>query len=233
MDVTGLVVLIGGLGAGLAMVCYLIAADKRRFLVKFDLRQWREAYYLRALPNFLQALHDNHFQSAWPARRNAVSASFFKWRMRPLLRKRSTSLRRAFLQQHITLFGLLETLAPFLRDYFLNEEQRIIGERIVQMEDTLDRDRLIAYLETVRQERKQFYRTLTADDRTTLSMIAERRIIWKFRTAHAVFQEHGFSLLPELTRLRHWEEMTGVELVQELPEVAARAKRVKRRARVA
>jgi len=233
MDVTGLVFLISGLGLGLAVISYLIAADKQRFLVRFDLRQWRESYYLRALPNFLQALHDHHFESAWPSRRNAVATSFFKWRVRPMLKKRSASLRRAFLQQHITLFALLENLGPYLRDFFLNEQQRIIGERVVEMEDTLDRDRLIAYLDAVRMERKRFYATLTGEDRATLSVMAERRIIWKLRTAHAIFQEHGFSLLPELTRLRQWEEMTGVELVQELPEVATKRERSERRARVA
>jgi hypothetical protein len=232
MDVTGLLLLIIGLGGGLGLCCYLLAADRQRFLAGFEVKQWREAYYLRALPNFLQGLHDRHFVSAWPARRNAVAAAFFKWRVRPLLKKRSAPLRRAFLQQHITLFALLEKLAPYLRDYVLHEEQRIIGERIVEMEDTLDRDRLIAYLEAVREERKRFVSTMTGEDRATLAMMTERGILAKFRTAHAIFQEHGYELLPVLTRLRHWQEMTGVELVQELPEVAVRRERVRRQARV-
>ena len=91
----------GFLGVGLLFVIYVIAADKTRFLTRFDLDQWRDGYYLRSLPNFLQALHDNHFRTAWPSRCNAVSAAFFRFRTRPMLRRKPSKLRSAFLQQHI------------------------------------------------------------------------------------------------------------------------------------
>jgi hypothetical protein len=224
MDLTAIFFLFGALAAGLVTVVYLIAADKQRFLARYDLEQWREGYYLRALPNFLQALYDHRFPSAWPARRNAVSAAIFRLRARPLLKKRAAFLRRAFLRQHITLFALLENLRPYLRDFFLNEQQRIIAQRVVGMEDTVDRDRLIAYLEALRQERAAFSQSLTPVDRATLDAMADRNVIVKLKTAHAIFQEHGYSLLPEFTQLRRWEGLTGVELVQELPVAPRRAR---------
>ena len=232
MDVTGLVIVLSALGGGLAFVVYLIAADRNRFLVRFDLSQWREKYYIRALPNFLQALHDHHFKSPFPAQTNAVSASYFRFRSRPLLARRPTNLRRAFLNQHITLFGLLATLKPFLRDFILNEQQRIIGNRVVEMEDTIDRDTLMAYLQYVREERRRFFATLPHMDRATLGAIIDRRFIPTLRTIHAIYQEHGYSLMPELSQLRQWEQMSGSELVQELPpfKVPSYAPTKKRRA---
>jgi hypothetical protein len=228
MDASGLFFLFGGLAVGLAAVCYLIATDRQRFLARFELGQWRESFYLRALPNFLQAMYDHHLPTAWPSRRNAVAAALFRLRTRPLLRMKSPSLRRAMLQQHIILFALLETLRPYLRDFFLHQQQRIVGERILAMEDTIERDRLILYLEALRHERASFYASLTSQDRATLVAMAQRNIIAKLRTAHAIFQEHGYSLLPEFTELRRWEQMSGVELVQELP--VATSRRVRRAA---
>jgi hypothetical protein len=206
---------------GLGLVVYVIASDKRRFLTRFDVSQWREGYYLRALPNFLQALHDHHFRTPWPTKPNALATAYFRYRARPLLKKRSPALRRAFLQQHITLFALLEVLQPYLDDFILNEQQRIAGARILEMEDTLDRDRLLGFLESARGHRASFFRSLTDYDRKTLAQIIDRRLIPTLRRAHAIFQEHGYSLLSEFTQLRRWEEMTGVELVQELPVLPA------------
>ena len=65
--------------------------------------------------------------------------------------------------------------------------------------------------------RAHFYRSLTEYDRQRLVQIIDRRLIPTLRRAHAIFQEHGYSLLPQFTELRRWDEMTGVELVQELP----------------
>ena len=84
MSMTEVIGLTAGLAGGLGMVTYLIAADRTRFLTRFDLSQWRPGYYLRALPNFLQALHDNHFASPWPAAHNAVATACFRLRARPL-----------------------------------------------------------------------------------------------------------------------------------------------------
>lgn len=220
MDVTAIWILFGALAAGLFTVCYLIATDRSRFLVRYELSQWRESYYMRALPNFLQGLYDHRFPSPFPARRHWLATVFFRWRVRPHLRMRGAPLRKAFLQQHIILFALLEKLRPYLRDFFLNEQQRLVGERIVAMEDTIERDRLIAYLDAIRQERSLFYASLTSYDRATLAAMAQRNMIAKLRTAHAIFQEHGYSLVPEFTQLRRWEELSGVDLVQELPRAS-------------
>ena len=235
MDVTGLVIVLSALGLGLGFVIYVIAADRTRFLTRFDINQWREKYYIRALPNFLQALHDHHFKSPFPIQHNAVSTAFFRFRSRPLLSRRSTNLRGAFLNQHIVLFGLLATLKPFLRDFILNEQQRIIGERVVEMEDTIDRDTLMSYLQYVREERHRFFATLPAMDRATLSAIIDRRFIPTLRALHAIYQEHGYSLMPELSQLRQWEQMSGSELVQELPpfKVVSHAAPKKKRAQQA
>jgi hypothetical protein len=214
--------LLGFLLGGMALVVYVIAADEKRFLARFDLPCWKETDYLRALPNFLQALHDNHFESAWPRRANAVSAGFMCFRANALLRKRPKAQRRAFLQQHIVLFGLLHSLAPFIRDFIFNEQQRIIGDRILQMEDTIERDRLISFLELLKAHRHDFYSHLDEFDRHTIGEIVDRRLMNNLRAAHAIFQEHGFSLLDDFTQLRRWEEMTGSELVQELPQLPAR-----------
>ena len=61
------------------------------------------------------------------------------------------------------------------------------------------------------------FASLTEMDRQTLAAIIDRRFIPTLRSAHAIFQEHGYSLLSEFTLLRRWDEMTGPELVQELP----------------
>src|ERR1051325_1430661 len=142
--------LAAGLLAGLGLVCYFIAADQQRFLARFDLTQWRDTYYRRALPNFLQALHDNYFRSPWPAQCNALAARFFRFRTGRLLKKHPRHLRRAFLQQHITLHALLHILRPFINDYILSEQLRIAGDRVLDMEDTADRDRIIAFLDAAR-----------------------------------------------------------------------------------
>ncbi len=211
--------LFGLLFAGLLGALYLIAADKKRFLAGMYLARWKENDYLRALPNFLQALHDNHFESAWPRRPNAVSAGFLRFRANAFLSKKPAALRRAFLQQHTVLFGLLHALSPFIRDFIQNEQQRIIADRILQMEDTIERDRLIAFLESLKEHRQFFYRGLTSFDRQTMGEIIDRRLMTNLRAAHAIFQEHGFCLLEDFTQLRRWHEMSGTELVQELPKL--------------
>lgn len=222
MDSTAAFWLVTCLVTGLGTVIYLIAADKKRFLARFDLDQWRESYYLRALPNFLQALHDHHFRSPWPSSRNAVAALYFRYRTRPLLKRRSRNLRRAFINQHTILFGLLEVLHPYLQDFVFGEQQRLVANRILAMEDTIERDRLIAFLDDVRHHREFFKRNLTRYERHTMAAIVDRRLMHVLRTAHAIYQEHGFCLMPEFTQLRRWEEMSGVELVQELPVLPTR-----------
>ena len=121
------------------------------------------------------------------------------------------------MRQHITLFALLEQLRPYIDDFLLHERQRIIGERIIEMSDTVDRDRLAAYLDSIRLHRAQFYSTITAYDRGIMVTMINRRFIPTIKIAHAVFQEHGFSLLSDFNTLRRWETLQGPDLAQELP----------------
>jgi len=216
---TSLFVVLACMSLGIGVVIYIIAADRLRFLARFDLDQWRENYYLRALPNFLQTLHDNHFTSPFPRAKNAVATAYFQFRVAQLTRKRSRTFRRVFMQQHIILFGLLEVLRPYLHDFILNERQKIIGERVITMEDTLDRDRLISFLDSARSYRATFLGALNDYDRKILLAMVDRKLISTLRRAHAIFQEHGYSLLPEFTQLREWQEMTGSELAHDLPKL--------------
>src|ERR1041385_4032489 len=101
MDGSAILIMWAFLTLGLGFVLFIIAADKKRFLARFDLALWREGYYLRSLPNFLQALHDNHFRTAWPAHCDALSSAYFRYRAWFLLGRKPRKLRRAFLQQHI------------------------------------------------------------------------------------------------------------------------------------
>jgi len=112
-------------------------------------------------------------------------------------------------------------LRPYIQDFVLHEQQRIVGERVIEMEDTADRDRLISFIDTVRSYRDGFYKSLTEWDRHTLGEMIDRKMIPTLRRAHAIFQEHGYSLLEEFSLLRSWEQMTGPELAQELPALPA------------
>jgi len=207
------------LALAFAGVLYLIAADKTRFLARIDLQQWHEGDDLRSLPNFLQALHDNHFKTAWPAHHHAVAATYFRYRASSLLKRKPRHLRREFLNQHIVLFGLIEIMRPFIQDYVFEQQYRIVERRVQDMEDTIDRDVLVQFLESVRGHRSRFQRGLTPHDQQTLLAIVDRRLIPMLRSTHAIFQEHGYNLLPEFSQLRRWQDMTGTELVQELPKV--------------
>ncbi len=151
------------------------------------------------------------------------------------MKKRSQTLRKAFLNQHITLYALLENLRPFIRDFVLNQQIRLVGERIVSMEDTIDRDRLIAFLEEARAERARFFATLTELDRTILAQIIDRKFMPTLKTVHAIFQEHGYTLLPELTQLRRWGTWMAWNWCRNCraPSGAKSARRRARRAREA
>ncbi|HUO09575.1 MAG TPA: hypothetical protein VM008_14795 [Phycisphaerae bacterium] len=220
------------LSAGIALIVYLIAADRKRFLARFDLSSWRDHHYLRRLPNFLQSMHDNHFRSAWPRRHNAVSSFIFCNRARRLLRASSPASRHLFLRQHIALFALLELLKPYIDDFLLHERQRIVSARIVEMSDTVDRDRLAAYLDSIRLHRAKFYSSISIYDRKLIAAMVNRKFLPTLRIAHAVFQEHGFSLLPEFDTLRRWESLEGPDLAQELPRNLVEIKRLPAAARL-
>jgi hypothetical protein len=211
---------------GTVVIAYIVAADRKRFLAQFDLPAWRDHHYLRRLPNFLQALHDNHFRSAWPRRHNAVSAGCFSQRAGKHLRNASAGVRRKFMRQHITLFGLLEVLKPYISDFLLHERQRIVSERLIGMSDTVDRDRLATYLDSIRLHRAQFYSGITAYDRRIIVTMVNRKFMPTLKIAHAVFQEHGYSLLPEFDVIRRWEGMEGADLAQELPRNMMAIKRL-------
>lgn len=212
------IVLIASLMGAFLLVAFLIAADKTRYLVSFDLGLWRDKYYLRTLPNFLQALYDRRFKSPWPRKRNAVAAFFYRFRIRGVLRKHPFLARRNFVHHHLTLYALIEQLRPYIQDFFLQDQQRIVQNTLATMEDTLDRDRLVQFVEAARRHRESFIKSLTPYDQCILIHMIDRRFMPTLRTAHAIFQEHGYSLMPEFNTLRRWESLTGAELVQELPE---------------
>ena len=205
------------MAGGVFAVVFIVAADGKRFLAGFDLSSWRDHQYLRRLPNFLQALHDHRFRSAWPRRHNEVSAWFFTRRAGRYLRNTSSGMRRKFMRQHITLFALLEVLKPYIHDFLLHERQRIVAERLIKMGDTVDRDRLATYLDSIRLHRAQFYSRITAYDRRIILAMVNRKFMPTLKIAHAVFQEHGYSLLPEFDVIRKWEGLDGADLAQELP----------------
>ncbi len=207
-------------------VVYIVAADRKRFLAAFDLPSWRDHQYLRRLPNFLQALHDHRFRSAWPRRHNAVSAWFFTRRAGRFLRNISSPMRRKFIRQHITLFALLELLKPYINDFLLHERQRIVSDRLASMADTVDRDRLATYLDSIRLHRAQFYSEITWYDRRIIVTMVNRKFMPTLKIAHAVFQEHGYSLLPEFDTIRKWESLDGTDLAQELPRNLKAIKRL-------
>jgi hypothetical protein len=94
------------------------------------------------------------------------------------------------------------------------------------MGDTVERDRLRAYLDSIRLHRARFYSEATRYDQKMMAMMVERRFMPTLKMAHAVFQEHGFSLLPEFDVIRRWEGMEAVELAQELPRNLAAIKRL-------
>jgi hypothetical protein len=207
------------LGASLMLVVWVIAADRTRYLTRFDLRHWDEQYYLQALPNFLQALHDDNFTWAWPARLNAVSAAYFAYRVRPILRARPSMTHQAFLQQHLNLCAQLHILRPYIADALMAEQARIVMNRIMEMEDTADRDRLLGFVAQVRRYRTAFQESLTPFDRQNLAQMKCRDFIPTLRRIHAVCLEHGFALLPQFDALRRWRELSGSELVQQLPKL--------------
>jgi hypothetical protein len=218
------------LSAGMIVLFFIIAADKKRYLVRYDLAHWRDAYYLRALPNFLQALHDARFPHPWPGALNAVAASLFRFRARPILNARPALARRNFLRHHLAFQALIEIHRPFIDDALLGEHVRIVNLHLPSMEDTADRDRLAAFAQRAAEIRAAFHKSLGNYDRALLAQLRRRRFFAILRMAHAIFQEHGFSLMPELSALRDAERLAPAELVQELPPLpAAPARRKPRR----
>jgi hypothetical protein len=207
------------LSAGMIVLFFLIAADRKRYLARFDLGSWRDTYYLRSLPNFLQALHDARFPHAWPGALNAVAAALFRFRTRPILRARPALARRNFLRHHLAFQALIEIHRPFVDDALLGETIRIVNQHLPSMEDTADRDRLVAFSQRATERRANFHKSLGNYDRALLAMLRRRRFFATLRMAHAIFQEHGFSLMPELSALRDSEHLSPAELVQELPHI--------------
>jgi hypothetical protein len=220
MGSSSVIVPIAAMSAAAVFIVWIVAADKKRFLAGVDLANWRDAFYLRLLPNFLASLHQHHFKSPWPSQCNAVASAWFRFRVGPVLQACPHFARRHFLHHHLTLFALLEKLRPFIDDFILQEKQRILSACLLDMGDTADRDRLSSYLDGIRAARAAFARCLTIYDRGTLAVIVNRRFIARLRLSHAIFQEHGYSLVPDLETLRQWESLNGLEIVQSLPREA-------------
>jgi hypothetical protein len=228
-EAPGVLLMLLLMGAGSAVIGYIIAADKKRYLARYDLAGWRDASYLRALPNFLQAVHDARRRSAWPGRLNAVAAAWFGFRMRGIVKARPALRRQRFLQNHLALQGLIEIHRPFIDDVLLAEHLRIVTLAVRAMEDTADRDRMLAFCERAKDQRAAFAESLCAYDRQVLAELRRRGFFATLRVAHAIFQEHGFSLMPELSALRRFETLAPAEMVQELPAVAKLRRRGRER----
>ncbi len=207
------------LGLGGFLVFWLIAADSKRYLVRFDLATWHEQEYLGALPNFLQALHDHNFNDPWPMHPNAVNGSYFAYRVRPILKIRPSLRQRNFVFHHLGLEAIIQNLNPYIKDAIMAEQMRLAVHQVIKMEDTADRDRLLEFIDAVRDYRAAFEESLTEYDRALLAEMKARHFMETLRSTHAIFQEHGFTLLPEFTMLRRWEDLTGAEIVQELPSI--------------
>jgi hypothetical protein len=230
------------LAAGVLLVVWVIASDRTRYLTRFDRGRWREPYYLTALPNFLQALHDYNLPQAWPARLNAVSAAYFAYRVRPILKAHPSMRREGFLRQHLNLYAQVHMLRPYINDALMGEELRILvgrvmemedsaerddvlmGEelrilvgRVMEMEDSAERDQLLAFITEMRDYRAAFQATLTKYDRAVIARIRSRGFVPLLAQVHTVCLEHGYTLLPEFDVLRRWQELSASELVRALP----------------
>ena len=212
--VGAILILLAALGA----VLLLIAADRTRYLARFDLSHWEDKLYLAQLPNFLQYVHDHGYTSPWPARMNAVSAAYFKHELRGILQDRPSLERRNFLHLHLNFQALLYILKPFLDDAILAEQVKITARQVLQMADSADRDRLNQFIDDVRRHRAEFISSLTKVDRQIIHEMQQRDFLGILRSANAIFHEHGFdNLLPSLDVIRHWRNLEGSEMVQQLP----------------
>jgi len=212
------ILLLLALLAGAALCVVLIAADPKRFFAQFSLYDWHPRQYQASLSNFLQVLHDAGLP-VWPRRLNAITATFFRLRVRRIIRRRPGLRRSGFLHDHLNLAALLKILKPFIDDQILASQTQMIAGRIPTMADTSDRDRLSNFLERAQCVRIAFQKQLTPVDRQIQDHLNTIHFLAMLQRFHAIFKEHGYSLLPQLDDLLRWETMEGSELVQELPEL--------------
>ena len=105
----------------------------------------------------------------------------------------------------------------FIEDALLGEQLRLVYGHLREMADTAERDVLLTFAQRGAQRREAFQERLSGSDLARFETLQERRFFETLRRTHAIFQEHGFSLLPELSALREAEGLTGAELAQELP----------------
>ena len=100
---------------GLLAVVVFVAADKTRYLARFDFAHFNERVYLSMLPNFLQLVHDHGFTSPWPRRMDAVSAAYFRHQFRGVMKDRPGLARHDFLHQLCALQDYAQSIAKGLR----------------------------------------------------------------------------------------------------------------------
>jgi hypothetical protein len=207
-----ILLLLGGLGLSV----YLIAADPKRFLSQFGLYDWKPGRYQSLLSNFLQATQDLRLP-AWPRRLNGVSAMWFSFRVRRIVRKGSSFGNSGFLRSHLNLAVLIRMLKPFIDDQILTAQVDLVILRLIDMRDTADRDRLQSFVERATEARRAFQHSLTTIDRQVQNHLRQVHFFPTLQRLHAIFREHGYCLLPQLDALRCWESLDGSELAQELP----------------
>jgi len=205
---------------GIGGVGLLIAADRSRYLSQFDFSHWRQRYYLSMLPNFLEALHNARLASPWPKRLNGLSAAIFRLKLRIVLRRTPTLVRRRFLQAHLNLYALLQILKPYIEDALLGEQVHMASHKLVELQSPIDREQLNWYIRRAAEVRSAFDHSLTPLDRRLYQEIVTRNFVGTLKILHAVFREHGYVLFSAIDDLGRWEQLSAKDLVHDLPKLA-------------
>jgi hypothetical protein len=204
--------------AVMAMVL-IVAFDRRRFLTQVDLRHWKNRLYLMLLPNFLQTLYSRNLRSPWPVRDDEISATFFVLRASRALPPVSRSVQRQFMRCHIHLFALMNRVGPFLQDALLGELQKLAKRQMANVVNSWDYERLSDGVIRIAVLRKSFQDRLDLVDKALAVQIQQTGVLRQLRQVHAIFSEHGYSLLPAFDALMRWEDMNGAELSSEMNRI--------------
>lgn len=186
-------------------------------LSRFDLSQWRHRNYAGLLPNFLEGLYTRNVTTPWPIARNKIATVLFYFRTRSVLKSTPVQIRRQFHNCHIHLYSLLHMIKPFINDAIHGELQKIASSRVADMLDSLDRERLLQGLKRIAEIRTAFQNGLTAFDRALQEQLLERQIFRQLKSLHAIFSEHGYTLIPGLDEIHRWESLTGPEIARKIP----------------
>lgn len=191
------------IGLATLLVAWSIMRDRTRYLARFQpLRHpGVSAEYLAGLSNFLEKLHDRRTNSAWPRRHDALSVLMFCLRTRAFSLGPSKPAAR-LIAEHLTLWAQLELLKPFIQQAILGERQRIAVSAILELPDTPERDRLMHFVNDIRQYRDGFARALSPSECRLYHELERTHYLLTLRKIHAVFDEHGYALGPRAVRRR-------------------------------